>query len=153
MMNFGKDIKYWLLIIVVSVPTGFSCVQSKYSYVPKYHLLITREYHKILDKNDLDTIFKYYYFEGADKLDFYPIVYDKKTGIGLYSFELVKIVMSHGYLNKALKFNNYMYLYNEMDTTENINRFNEFQNKYQKLFTLSQLNDIKRTFFKGNEFY
>lgn len=79
-----------------------------------------------------------------------PIISNKNTCIGLYSNQVGSLKSVSG-IQKILKFDNSIYIYNYKDTILNKRKLNEFLIKYHNKFSSSKLDSISLIFLKGDE--
>ena len=79
-----------------------------------------------------------------------PIISNKNNCIGLYSNQIGSLKSISG-IQKILKFENEIYIFNYKDTILNKKKIKEFKMKYKNKFSSSKLDSISIIFLKGDE--
>jgi ATP-dependent Lon protease len=85
------------------------------------------------------------------KIYIHSIIVNEKKKIGLYSYK-PQTNLSVGVKIKLLKFKSKIE-FTSRDKELNEKIFNEFQMEYSDLFTKEQMEEIKKSFFSGPEFF
>ncbi len=73
--------------------------------------------------------------------------------IGLYRIRPTRIFASHYGIYYILKFNDFTYVFNDNNMTQNHIMLEEFKQKYRKYFSKMELKSIEEIFLTGYEFF
>lgn len=101
-------------------------------------------------KKDIKKIINYNSNINFKVISINSIISDKTNCYGLYSNEIGSLKSLSG-IQKILKFEDNIYIYNYKDTILNKRKIKEFKIKYKDKFSSSKLDSISIIFLKGDE--
>jgi hypothetical protein len=81
----------------------------------------------------------------------HPIVVGDKNCIGLFGFTFKNLTVTWMVVQKSLRFEDKVYVFNANDELANKEAVAEFKSKYSKFFTEKALEELSSIFLKGHD--
>ena len=81
----------------------------------------------------------------------HPIVVGDKKCVGLFGFTFKNLTVTWKVVQKVLKFEDKIYVYDSNNPKANETAVNEFKDKYQKNFAEEDMDKLIESFLKGTE--
>lgn len=114
---------------------------------------MSQEGRNCFNDKHLEQLINSQYFSDTKPTDLfiYPIVVGDKKCIGLFGFIFKNLTVTWRVVQKVLRFEDKVYIFNAKDESANTEAVAEFKSKYKFLFSEKELEELTSNFLKGSE--